>query len=837
VVSVSAPAGMPQRQFSAAILGGVWPLTDPQNFQSAADAQHAKGVDLLSNADSCREAGNQVASEQSGHMIDGFVHKVNHYASTYMEQADRYFTFARVCEECARLVYGLREDLDQIDAEAHEAIKKVMEAIQQGFPAAIGGAQIMEIVAAARAAATAKSAEVTSAISAKAAEAGLGSGGQGQGSGADPVDPELRDLANQGVGMGGGGPGGPRSNGMPTSRFPGTEPPASPLDMQTETEEDGVKPHRGGGLSADSDEASGADQQELPTQTTSQGEGATPTPSDRRGHGLQSSEDGPPAPTALPVSGGGGSSASSLGSAGSLGSGGVPKMPSAPSGLGSGGLPTQGLSSPGGLGSAGMPSSGGVPGAGGLPQSPLSTSAGAPSDFSRGLSAGLSAGGGPATFAPPVSPQPTGSPGSAVPSGVPSAPAGATPSTVAAGSAASSAPAVPSSAPASPGVGSVGSAGVPAAPMGPLPPFGSDVARSATPAAAVTPSAGPAPAPTAPTGGGGSSAGPVAPLPPGVVGSGVGASAGAASEAIRSSLPDPLLASASQLLYQLLHDSRAYPYMDWCVGVFRTSSGVETLIVNSEGAGYLPAGVFVPRSARMLFADGGLPPEFRARWFSWANPAETMLAYAKLASEHRSDVELWELAVSTDLGGSSMPARSVIEHFEDCSRSLSPISDGAPPSPLDDTHSHRLETLNRAEYARLTGFGEGPLPDRSEAWRTTLSAAEMALGRAGSVRDLAVSPVIREILQLLGNGLPVSHDRWRALEAESVTAAANGSAMRPGWLAGNEVASPYVLACHDLARLTELLLLWNPDNGPDIKYADIAYLAMQIVSTPWGGGS
>ncbi|WP_205865643.1 hypothetical protein, partial [Mycolicibacterium porcinum] len=43
---------------------------------------------------------------------------------------------------------------------------------------------------------------------------------------------------------------------------------------------------------------------------------------------------------------------------------------------------------------------------------------------------------------------------------------------------------------------------------------------------------------------------------------------------------------------------------------------------------------------------------------------------------------------------------------------------------------------------------------------------------------------------------------------------------------------------HDLARSTELLLLWGLDNavdGPDIKYAEIAYLAMQIAGTPWSG--
>jgi hypothetical protein len=53
--------------------------------------------------------------------------------------------------------------------------------------------------------------------------------------------------------------------------------------------------------------------------------------------------------------------------------------------------------------------------------------------------------------------------------------------------------------------------------------------------------------------------------------------------------------------------------------------------------------------------------------------------------------------------------------LRDCGRSSSPIPDTAPPSARDDIHMHRLETLDRALYARLTGFGDGPRPDRSEA--------------------------------------------------------------------------------------------------------------------------
>ena len=260
--------------------------------------------------------------------------------------------------------------------------------------------------------------------------------------------------------------------------------------------------------------------------------------------------------------------------------------------------------------------------------------------------------------------------------------------------------------------------------------------------------------------GGSSAAGPVG-LPPGVVGSGVGGSAGAATEGVRASQPDPLLEQASELLDRLLYDSRKYPLADWCVGVFRRASGVETVIVNSEGAGFIPLDVFVPKSAHMLFADPGLPEEFRGRWFSWANPAETMIAFAQWAGEH---VELYALAVSIDQGGSSVPARAAgVPHIAECRRQ----TEGADSTirPLDEEHMHRLEALDRGLYARLMGVGDGRRPDQSEAWRTTTAAAQVALSRAGAIPDLVVPSVIREVLDLVGRGLKVPAESWDDLDA------------------------------------------------------------------------
>ncbi|WP_373145948.1 hypothetical protein [Mycobacterium marinum] len=291
------------------------------------------------------------------------------------------------------------------------------------------------------------------------------------------------------------------------------------------------------------------------------------------------------------------------------------------------------------------------------------------------------------------------------------------------------------------------------------------------------------------------------------------------------------------MLRQLLIDSQMYPFMDWCVGMFHTASGVQTVIVSSEGAGYIPRGVFLPRSARSLFADTSLGAQFRARWFSWANPAETMLAYADLVHKNNPDAQLWALAVSTDVGGSSAPARLAdIPHYDEEHRDAARDSAGVP-SPLDDSHLHRLETLDRAAYLRLTGFGDGPLPDQSEAWRTTQAAAHTALRRAGALPHITVPPAIRSVLELLNKGMPVPDEQWQKLTEASYLTVLTGSGLRPGLMANSGWARPDVHAYHDLSLLIEMLLLWDLEHSPDgptIKYPDIDYLARQIEHTPAG---
>ncbi len=107
----------------------------------------------------------------------------------------------------------------------------------------------------------------------------------------------------------------------------------------------------------------------------------------------------------------------------------------------------------------------------------------------------------------------------------------------------------------------------------------------------------------------------------------------------------------------------------------------------------------------MLFADSSLSPAFRAQWFSWANPAETMLAYAELATKQQSGggvVGAGGVYKLRRLLGAS--ARRERPAFRGLPGAPAPIKETVLPMPLDESHMHRLETVDRALYARLWDF-------------------------------------------------------------------------------------------------------------------------------------
>ena len=163
----------------------------------------------------------------------------------------------------------------------------------------------------------------------------------------------------------------------------------------------------------------------------------------------------------------------------------------------------------------------------------------------------------------------------------------------------------------------------PASPAAAAPAGGAGMASSAPmmlppgsmgpPAAAVPP---PAATMSAGTMGGGSNT-PSSTTPPSTAGAGatlIPASVVAAGQtaAARERRESADAAAAKELAWKLQHAAQTVGYpAEWAVGVFRSPSGTETVVTSNDGASFIPAGVFIPRSVRVLATDPLVDDHFR----------------------------------------------------------------------------------------------------------------------------------------------------------------------------------------------------------------------------------
>lgn len=375
----------------------------------------------------------------------------------------------------------------------------------------------------------------------------------------------------------------------------------------------------------------------------------------------------------LPGSGGGLSS-------GGLGSG----------GLGSGSSPLSALTS--GMGR--MPQTSGLTqtgGASGLPTSGLGSGVD-PASFGRAVSAGSAAAG--VTSSPVAASPPLAGPSTApVTTGVgPSSVSG--PSAVSAGLAGPGQH-VPASGPATPpatGVGAAGAGGM----LLPSPGLGAPAAPggvASTPASVSAPATAPPSGSSSSGGGGSTSTGPT--LIPAGVATPVAVARGGSGKSMSADV-----LSAAALTWQLAQagDLQGYP-MDWAVGVFRSPIGTETVVMSNDGWGYVPFGVFLPRSARLLVSDPVADGAFRDVWFGWSDPARIMVEYAKLRVEGD-----WKLVAAATTGSADSLREAGVDHTvvnrDKDARPKGLPADWEPPG-QDGQHQHRLELGHRDLFERL----------------------------------------------------------------------------------------------------------------------------------------
>lgn len=459
-----------------------------------------------------------------------------------------------------------------------------------------------------------------------------------------------------------------------------------------------------------------------------------------------------------------------------------------PSGGGLGGLPAGGGMGGFGVGNplSGLPSGAGSPGAAGGGLAGMSSAVGgAPgaagfANPSAAFSQGLAAGGGSGVAVPPLPPATTtggpaagavgGTPASGVPAAGVSSAAAASPgiagpgahveSVGGGGAAGGTAAAAPMMLP-PPGMGAP-----PAAPVA----GGGSTAGALTSAAGSGGSAGSANPGTAAAG---SSGGGAALVPASMV-----SSQGAGAAAARGRGESPELTAAKKLVRQLRRDCDAagYPCIDWAVGVLRSEAdgSTEVVFTSNEGFGYIPWGVFVPRSARLLTADPLADTAFRQHWFGWHDPASMFLAYAELRAQRSS--RLMALAVTER----SAALRGAKFEWAVCPRDTSDSTVNT--TQPDDMHLHRLEVQFPDLYARIVR-----LATHSESVVVNQVVVPLAMQMVDAIKrgsaGVDCPRQLREMWDALGCGDEIAEDAWREFEqaADLYYVTSGASSGRPGF--------------------------------------------------------
>lgn len=393
---------------------------------------------------------------------------------------------------------------------------------------------------------------------------------------------------------------------------------------------------------------------------------------------------------------------------GGIGSGGgIPKMPG---GLGSGGMPGMG-SNPlsGGVGqmpgaATGLPNAGAVPGAGSA--SPLSSA------FNQGMATTAGMGGG-------------------IPSAPPSAPASPSPALSAGGGHA--APPVS----AAPG-GGVSPAAATGAGTG-----GGGAPMMLPPGSMGPPAGAPPPAPTVPAGSLSSTNAPAAPAP-----------------SARERRESADAAAAKELVWKLQHAAYTArnPAAGWAVGLFRSPSGTETVITSNDGSSYIPAGVFVPRSVRVLSTDPLLDDDFRQRWFGWGDPARVLVEYAQLRAQWG-----WKLVAAATTAGVNVLRDAGVEHPPSCSGDTNPLLQQGvevPAPVLDDMHVHRLAVLWPEVYPRLLRIMDADPIFQDRIVSAVTAGMINAATTQAQVIDGGIDEALRLVWAIRGSDREPSLQQW-----------------------------------------------------------------------------
>jgi hypothetical protein len=304
---------------------------------------------------------------------------------------------------------------------------------------------------------------------------------------------------------------------------------------------------------------------------------------------------------------------------------------------------------------------------------------------------------------------------------------------------------------------------------------------------------------------------------PTLVPAGLVAAGRAAQVAARRESPD--VKAASLLAWELAKACALVGYpLEWAVGVFRSPAGSETIVMSNDGAGYVPAGVFLPRSVQLLVADPLVDKTFRDRWFGWADPARTLVAYAGL----RAGSE-WRLVGAASTGPVTALREAKVDHGQSCDPDRFPLGDDWTPPLLDALHVHRLQLEYPDLYDRL-----GKLADVAPVYRHR-AIFRTSLGLMDSLLGVDYPHELRSVWAAVRAGKETLPEVWTDYVTPSKMAFLEPGLKRPGMF--TTAVSPEDVPAEDdalyrdrwrVARVMEHIAGWA---GDPLPLADMMYAA------------
>nr|WP_255206993.1 hypothetical protein [Mycolicibacterium sp. PAM1] len=353
------------------------------------------------------------------------------------------------------------------------------------------------------------------------------------------------------------------------------------------------------------------------------------------------------------------------------------------------------------------------------------------------------------------------------------------------------------------------------------------------------PTGAPPPAPTVPAGSLSSTNAPAAPAPsaasaaagPTLIPASVVAAGQTAAARERRESADA--AAAKELVWKLQH--AAYmarnPAAGWAVGVFRSPSGTETVITSNDGSSYIPAGVFVPRSVRVLSTNPLLDDDFRQRWFGWGDPARVLVEYAQVRAQWG-----WKLVAAATTAGVNVLRDAGVEHPPSCSGDTNPLLQQGvevPAPALDDMHVHRLAVLWPEVYPRLLRIMDADLIFQDRIVSAVTAAMINAATTQAQVIDGGIDDALRLGWAIRGSDREPSLQQWADYDKAAKALNVMTAMRRPAFATNTgAVADPSdtteeladYRAHWMVARTTEHIGGWSrrPLPLPDMCYAAAA---------------